>query len=62
MSRLNVGNLDRLLRILCGLSLIGLAATDTIGVWGYLGIVPLLTGVVARCPLYSVLGVATTAR
>jgi hypothetical protein len=62
MSRLNVGNLDRLLRILFGLSLIGLAATDTIGVWGFLGIVPLLTGMVARCPLYSVLGVATTAR
>ena len=62
MGRLNVGNLDRALRILVGLALIGLAAAGTIGLWGYLGIVPLLTGLVARCPLYSVLGVATTSR
>ncbi len=62
MGRLNVGNLDRALRILVGLALIGLAATGTIGLWGYVGIVPLLTGLAARCPLYSVLGIATTSR
>jgi len=62
MGRLNVGNLDRALRILVGLALIGLAASGTIGVWGYIGIVPLLTGLAARCPVYSVLGVATTSR
>ena len=62
MSRLNTGNLDRALRILLGLVLIGLAAFGTIGGWGYLGVVPLLTGVVASCPLYSLLGIATTSR
>ena len=62
MSRLNVGNVDRLLRILVGLALIGLAATGTVGVWGYVGVIPLLTGLVARCPLYTALGVTTTAR
>jgi hypothetical protein len=62
MSRLNVGNIDRLLRILVGLSLIGLAATGTVGVWGYVGVIPLLTGLAARCPLYSALGITTTAR
>ena len=62
MGRLNVGNLDRALRILVGLALIGLAASGTIGFWGYIGIVPLLTGLAARCPVYSVLGVATTSR
>jgi hypothetical protein len=62
MSQLNVGNIDRALRILVGLALIGLAAAGTIGPWGYLGIVPLLTGLVARCPLYAMLGIATTAR
>ncbi|MEO8527321.1 MAG: DUF2892 domain-containing protein [Caldimonas sp.] len=62
MGRLNVGNLDRALRIVAGLALIGLAATGTIGLWGYVGIVPLLTGLAARCPLYSALGVATTSR
>jgi len=62
MSRLNVGNIDRLLRILVGFALIGLAVAGTIGVWGYVGVVPLLTGLAARCPLYSALGITTTAR
>ena len=62
MSQLNVGNLDRGMRILLGLALIGSAAFGLIGPWAYLGIVPLVTGLVARCPLYSMLGVATTAR
>jgi hypothetical protein len=62
MSHLNVGNLDRALRILLGLALIGLAAGGIVGPWGYVGIVPLLTGLVARCPLYAALGIATTAR
>ena len=62
MSQLNVGNLDRSLRILLGLALIGSAAFGLIGAWGYLGIVPLVTGRAARCPLYAMLGVATTAR
>jgi hypothetical protein len=62
MSRLNVGNIERVLRILVGLALIGLAVTGSIGVWGDVGVVPLLTGLAARCPLYSALGIATTAR
>ena len=62
MGRLNVGNLDRAWRILIGLTLIGLALSGTIGVWGYIGIVLLLTGVAARCPVYSMLGYATTSR
>jgi hypothetical protein len=62
MSRLNVGNLDRALRIVIGTGLIALATSGIIGAWGYLGIVPLLTGVVALCPLYSLLGIATTSR
>lgn len=62
MGRLNVGNLDRALRILIGLTLIGLAVGGLIGVWGYIGVVLLLTGMAARCPLYSALGIATTQR
>ena len=62
MSTLNVGNLDRALRVLLGLTMIGLAVAGTVGAWGYLGIVPLLTGVSARCPVYGLLGVSTTAR
>lgn len=53
----NEGMLDRSLRVTAGLVLIGLAATDTIGIWGYIGVVPLLTGSVGLCPLYSLLGI-----
>ncbi len=55
----NVGTIDRTLRILAGLVLIALAATGTVGWWGWLGIVPLLTGVFRTCPAYSLLGVNT---
>lgn len=62
MSRLNVGNIDRLLRILLGIVLIGLAARGTIGAWGYAGVLPLFTGIAAFCPLYGLLGLSTTSR
>ena len=62
MTRLNVGNLDRALRIIIGLTLIALAVFGEIGAWGYVGIVPLLTGAAALCPLYSLLGLSTTSR
>lgn len=55
----NEGKWDRALRIAAGLALIGLAATGTVGWWGYLGVVPLLTGAVGFCPLYTVLGLDT---
>jgi Protein of unknown function (DUF2892) len=55
----NVGTIDRALRILAGIILITLAATQTIGVWGYIGIVPLLTGIFKFCPAYSLLGMST---
>lgn len=62
VSHLNVGNLDRGLRILAGLVLVALAALDVIGVWGYIGLVLIATGMMAICPLYTLLGVATTSR
>ena len=62
MSQLNVGNIDRMLRILLGIVLIGLAAWGTIGAWGYAGIVPVLTGMVAFCPIYRLLDIRTTSR
>ena len=52
----NVGGIDRTLRIVLGLVLIALAATGTVGWWGYVGVVPLLTGLVGWCPHYSLLG------
>ena len=55
----NEGNLDRALRVAAGLVLVGLAATGAVGLWGYVGAVPLLTGALGWCPLYSVLGIST---
>lgn len=55
--KVNVGMADRVLRVAGGLVLIGLAATSVIGPWGYLGIIPLLTGVFRFCPAYALLGV-----
>jgi hypothetical protein len=55
----NVGNIDRTLRIGAGLILIGLAATGTVGVWGWIGVVPLLTGIFRFCPAYPLLGMSS---
>ncbi len=56
----NVGGIDRIARILGGVALLALAATDQIGVWGWvLGAVVLATGVFSFCGLYTVLGVNT---
>jgi hypothetical protein len=62
MITLNIGNLDRALRILVGITLITLAATGALGAWAYLGFIPLATGALAWCPLYRLLGIRTTAR
>lgn len=55
--KVNEGVIDRSLRVVAGLVLIGLAATGTVGPWGYIGVVPLLTGAIGLCPLYSLLGI-----
>ena len=55
----NVGGIDKVLRIVIGIVLIALAATGSIGAWGYIGILPLLTGLFSRCGLYSLLGINT---
>jgi hypothetical protein len=47
------------LRVAAGVALIGLALTGTIGAWGWLGVVPLVTGALGSCPLYSLFGVST---
>ena len=57
----NVGGIDRILRIVVGLALIVLAATGTIGVWGWLGIIVLATGVVGICMPYTLFGFSTCA-
>lgn len=58
----NVGGLDRTLRIVVGVVLILMALTGTIGVWGWIGVVPLATGLMKTCPLYSIFGFSTCAK
>jgi len=52
----NVGGIDRILRIVIGLVLIALTVTGTIGIWGWLGVVPLATGAIGWCPPYAIFG------
>lgn len=58
----NVGSIDRIIRIVVGLALIGATLVGAIGLWGLIGIVPLLTGVFSVCPAYSLLRMNTCAR
>jgi hypothetical protein len=55
----NVGGMDRIMRIVLGLGLIGLTVTGNIGVWGWLGVVPLATGAIGWCPPYAIFGFNT---
>ena len=59
MFKTNVGGIDRVLRIVVGLVLVVLAAMGTIGAWGYLGLVLLITGLARTCPAYSLVGINT---
>jgi hypothetical protein len=55
----NEGTVDRVLRVSAGVILIALAATNVVGAWGYIGIVPLLTGAIGMCPVYTLLRINT---
>ena len=56
---MNVGRLDQIIRIVVGILFIALAYTGVIGNWGYIGVIPLLTGLMRWCPLYTILGLQT---
>ncbi|AHL34459.1 membrane protein [Pseudomonas brassicacearum] len=58
----NIGTIDRSLRIIIGLVLIALSLTGVIGLWGWIGVVPLATGIFRFCPAYRLLGIRTCKR
>ncbi|HEY1089824.1 MAG TPA: DUF2892 domain-containing protein [Burkholderiaceae bacterium] len=58
----NVGSIDSLIRVSLGAVLIVATLLDHIGPWGWLGLVPLLTGLVGVCPAYLPFGLSTCAR
>lgn len=58
----NVGGMDRVLRIIVGVALIGATLAGWIGAWGWIGLLPLVTGVFRFCPAYLPFGVRTCER
>lgn len=56
---INESSLDRTMRVLVGITLLALVFTGPHTAWGWLGLVPLLTGVVGSCPLYTLLHLST---
>ncbi len=53
----NAGKLDRMLRVIVGLVLLALVFVGPQTPWGWIGIVPLITGLVGFCPAYTILGI-----
>ncbi|MCB1648968.1 MAG: DUF2892 domain-containing protein [Pseudomonadales bacterium] len=52
----NEGTADRIFRVILGLAILSLVVVGPQSMWGLLGLVPLLTGLVGFCPLYKVIG------
>jgi len=52
----NISGFERIARLLIGLGLIGATLLGSIGAWGWIGIIPLLTGAIGFCPLYKLCG------
>ena len=61
MLKTNAGTIDRFLRVTAGLVLIALVFVGPKTPWGWLGIIPLATGLLGSCPVYSILGINTCA-
>lgn len=55
----NVGGIDRILRVSVGALLVALAITNVVGWWGWLGLIPLATGLFRFCPAYPLLGISS---
>lgn len=62
MFKTNVGKVDRILRIALGVVLIALVFVGPQTPWGWIGLVPLLTGLFSTCPIYSLLGLNSCSR
>jgi hypothetical protein len=55
----NIAAFERVARVVVGLLLLALVFVGPRTAWGYLGLIPLLTGLVGYCPLYHALGIST---
>jgi hypothetical protein len=59
MQFFNEGNADRTIRIVVGLGLLSIVFFGPQTLWGWIGLVPLVTGIIGGCPAYSILGINT---
>lgn len=59
MFQRNIGNTERVVRIVAGLAITALAFVGPQSPWAYLGLVPVLTGLLGWCPPYAMLGINT---
>ncbi|KHK93053.1 YgaP family membrane protein [Novosphingobium malaysiense] len=59
MFKVNVGTVDRAMRIILGIVLLALVFVGPKTPWGLIGIIPLVTGLFRTCPLYSLFGIRT---
>jgi hypothetical protein len=57
----NENSVDRVVRVVIGLVLLSLTVAGPHSLWGLVGLVPLLTGIVGFCPLYRIVGINTCA-
>jgi hypothetical protein len=57
--KINMGMVDKIVRITVGVVLIALTLMGSVGIWGWIGLVPLITGLLGHCPVYAVLGFDT---
>ena len=55
----NEHDVERILRVVAGVAILSLAFVGPKTAWGYLGVVPLVTGAIGSCPLYTLLGLST---
>ena len=57
--KVNEGTVDRAVRIIVGLVLISLVFVGPQSMWGWIGLIPLATGLTGFCPAYTLLGMNT---
>ena len=55
----NEGTVDRVLRVIIGITLLSLTVVGPKTMWGYIGLIPLITGLIGTCPIYTIFGMRT---
>ena len=55
----NESGIERVIRVIVGITLLSLVVIGPQTLWGLIGIVPLMTGVIGNCPIYRILGIST---